>query len=123
MIVATSGDTDNKAAVAAAQKWLAGIDENHYDESWTDAADAFHDAITQDKWVAALESVRKPLGSLVSRELKSAQLVTNPPGAPDGQYVVIQFDTTFANKESGVETVTMGPLQNGQWKASGYYIK
>ena len=120
---ATSVDTDNKAAVAAAQKWLTGIDNNHYGESWTDAADAFHDAITQDKWVAALESVRKPLGSLVSRQFKSAQLVTNPPGAPDGQYVVIQFDTTFANKESGVETVTMGPLQNGQWKASGYYIK
>jgi serine/threonine protein kinase len=118
-----SGDTDNKAAVAAAQKWLAGIDDDHYGESWTDAADAFHDAITQDKWAAALESVRKPLGSLVSRKFKSAQLTTNLPGAPDGQYVVIQFETSFANDGTAVETVTMGPLQDGQWKASGYYIK
>jgi len=121
--VATAADTDNKAAVAAAQKWLAGIDDDHYGESWTDAAESFQDAITQDKWAAALESVRKPLGSLVSRKFKSAQLTTNLPGAPDGQYVVIQFETSFANDGTAVETVTMGPLRDGQWKASGYYIK
>ncbi len=45
------------------------------------------------------------------------------PGAPDGQYIVMQFETSFANKQTAIETVTVGPEQNGQWQASGYYIK
>jgi len=49
--------------------------------------------------------------------------MTEMPGAPDGQYVVMQFDTSFTNKKTAVETVTVGPKQDGQWKASGYYIK
>ena len=28
------------------------------------------------------------------------------PGAPDGQYVVIQFETSFQNKKSAIKTVT-----------------
>jgi len=114
---------EQTAAIAAAQKWLAGIDGGHYAESWTDASDFFRGAITQEKWVSALQGVRQPLGSLVSRALMSAQQTSVMPGAPDGQYVVIQFQTSFANDTTAIETVTMGPEQDGQWKASGYYIK
>ena len=114
---------EHAAAIASAQKWLAGIDGGHYAESWTDASDYFRAAITQDKWVSALQSVRQPLGALVSRVSISAQQTSTMPGAPDGQYVVMQFQTSFANAASTIETVTVGPEQNGQWKASGYYIK
>jgi hypothetical protein len=45
------------------------------------------------------------------------------PGAPDGQYVVIQFETSFENKHNAVETVTPMLEPNGQWRVSGYYIR
>ena len=45
------------------------------------------------------------------------------PGPPDGQYVVIRFQTTFEHKRSGVETVTPMLEQDGGWRVSGYYIK
>jgi hypothetical protein len=45
------------------------------------------------------------------------------PGAPDGDYVVMQFDTRFANKQAAVETVTFMQEKHGTWKAVGYYIK
>jgi serine/threonine protein kinase/tetratricopeptide (TPR) repeat protein len=112
-----------KTAVAAAQKWLEAIDGGHYAESWTDASDYFRSAITQDKWASGLEAVRKPLGSLISRDVKSAQLMTELPGAPDGQYVVMQFETSFANKKTAIETVTFMREKDGQWKAAGYFIK
>jgi serine/threonine protein kinase len=114
---------DNQATVAAAQKWLATIDDGRYDQSWTDAAGFFHNAITQDKWVAALDSVRKPLGNLVSRKVKSAQPMTELPGAPDGQYLVMQFETAFTHMKSATETVTFMLDKDGSWKACGYYIK
>jgi len=37
--------------------------------------------------------------------------------------VVMQFDTSFSNKKSAVETVTFVQEKDGKWKAAGYYIK
>jgi hypothetical protein len=70
-----------------------------------------------------MQQVRKPLGPLVSRKVKSAQELTSLPGAPDGHYIVMQFETSFANKKSAIETVTFMQEKDGKWKAAGYYIK
>jgi len=114
---------EQTTAVTAAQKWLTGIDAGNYSTSWTDAAEYFHGAITRDKWVEALQSVRKPLGELKIRAVDSAVTETQLPGTPDGKYVVMQFETAFANKNSATETVTFLLEADGTWKACGYYIK
>ena len=67
--------------------------------------------------------VRAPLGKLVSRELASKQYATELPGAPDGEYVIIQFATSFENKKTAVETITPMLAPGGSWKVSGYFIK
>jgi hypothetical protein len=59
----------------------------------------------------------------VSRQLKSKQYTTSLPDAPDGQYVVIQFETSFEQKKSVVETITPMVNASGQWRVAGYYIK
>lgn len=112
-----------EAAVSAAQVWLSLIDQGDYSTSWKEAAPFFQGAVTETSWKTSMTSFRKPLGNLLSRKLKSAQHMTAMPGAPDGQYVVMQFETSFANKKSAIETITVGPKQDGKWQASGYYIK
>ena len=112
-----------KAAVLAAEKWLAVIDKGQYDESWKQAAGFFKSAVKQDQWVQSLQAVRKPLGKLISRQVKSRKYTTSLPGAPDGEYVVIEFETSFKNKKSAVETVTPMMERDGSWRVSGYYIK
>ena len=112
-----------KAAIAAAEAWLALVDAGKYDESWAQAAGYFKNALTEEKWAQALNGVRKPLGNPVSREVKTSQYATSLPGAPDGQYVIIQFQTSFANKASAVETVTPALDNDGKWRVSGYFIK
>jgi hypothetical protein len=57
------------------------------------------------------------------REIKSTQYTTTVPGAPDGQYVIIQYETSFENKKVAVETVTPMLDKDGTWRVSGYYIK
>jgi hypothetical protein len=64
-----------------------------------------------------------PLGAVISRSLKAKNFATSLPGAPDGEYVVIQFATSFENKTSAVETITPMMDKDGQWRVSGYYIK
>jgi Protein of unknown function (DUF4019) len=63
------------------------------------------------------------MGQRLSRQLKQVQHTQTMPGAPDGDYVIMQFDTRFANKQAAVETVTFLQEKKGEWKAAGYYIK
>jgi hypothetical protein len=112
-----------QAATAAAQNWLTEIDSGQYAQSWQDASTLFQGAVSQQKWESELTTVRKPLGNLESRNLEFAQYATRLIGVPDGQYVVMRFNTSFANKKSAVETVTFMLETNGQWKPGGYFIK
>ena len=69
-----------------------------------------------------INHARGPFGDVKSRELQGAKFATSLLGAPDGEYVVIQFKTGFANKADSVETIT--PMKaDGNWKVSGYFIK
>jgi hypothetical protein len=128
-IIALSGsllfaaDKPEETAQKSAEQWLALVDAGKYAGSWKTAAGYFQTAVSQDQWKHSIAAVRKPLGDLVSRKLKSAQYTKSLPGAPDGEYVVLQFDTSFAKKKEAVETVTPMLDKDGKWKVSGYYIK
>lgn len=122
-----SAGAANEDAVAkardAALSWLALADAGDAAGSWQAAAALFRKAVPQDKWERSLAAVRGPLGALKARSFKSATYARTLPGAPDGEYVVIQFATKFANKASATETVTPMREKDGSWKVSGYYIK
>jgi len=117
------GSGKEKAAIASAEKWLTIVDRGNYLESWKQSSEYFKQAVTPEQWEQALKGVRGPLGKLISRKVKSAAYTTSLPGAPDGQYVVIQFNTSFENKKSSAETVTPMIDKDGRWRVSGYYIK
>ena len=110
-------------AVAAAKAWLSLVDNEKYAESWDEAAQFFKGAVPKEQWVQTLQAGRKPFGKNVSRELESKHYRTSLPGAPDGEYVVIQFKTSFANKKSAIETSTPLLDKDGKWRVSGYFIK
>lgn len=115
-----------KNATAAMLVWLKGIDEGKYGDSWKQASAVFQKSLTEQKWEAALDAVRRPLGACQDRKQASALHQTEVP-VPGGRmlkgdFVIAQFDTSFANLKYAIETVTF-ELQDGVWKASGYYIK
>ena len=106
----------------AAGKWLALVDGQQYHESWNSAAALFKQQVSADHWLQAIGAARKPLGSMISRKLVSATYATSLPGAPDGEYVVLQYQTSFQFKESAIETVTP-MLDDNRWRVSGYYVR
>jgi hypothetical protein len=111
-----------KVALSSAEKWLALVDVGRYADSWNEAAGYFKGAVKQEKWRESLQAVRKPLGKMISRELISRSYQTSLPGAPDGEYVVIRFETSFENKKSAVETVIPMLEKDGTWRVPGYFI-
>ena len=118
-------ETDEVPAVAekSTLSWLSLTDRGQYGQSWSDAASLFQAAISSADWVRSLTAVRSPLGQLKSREVSSATFTRTLPGAPDGEYVVFQFSTSFENKASAIETVTAMKDQDETWRVAGYYIK
>ena len=124
-MVSRAADNSRKeaAAIQAATSWLQLVDNEKYGESWDQAAALFKKAISRDKWQQAMKQVRLPMGKLLSRKLKSATYSTSLPGAPDGEYVVIQFETAFANKKKAIETITPMMDSDGKWHVSGYFIR
>ena len=113
----------NDAAKKSAESWLAVVDKGDYAASYDEAASIFKLALTKEDWLQKVRAARSPLGKMISRKLKRMQYETTLPGAPDGEYVVIQYDTSFENKRSAVETITPTLDKDGQWRVSGYFIR
>ena len=121
--IAVAADKPEDAAQSAAESWLKVVDAGDYAGSWDQAAKVFKAAVNQADWVKASGGVRVPLGKVVSRKLKSREYTEKLPGAPDGKYVVIQYDTVFQNKAQAVETVVPMADPDGVWRVSGYFIR
>jgi hypothetical protein len=127
VLVCFSAPADDSAAVAqaqvAAKSWLALTDAGKYGESWDSASSLSKSAVTKADWEKAIKAGRAPLGAMKARKVKSATFTRALPGAPDGEYVVIQFESQFENKAAAIETVTPMHEKDGAWRVSGYYIK
>jgi hypothetical protein len=121
---AFAAEGPEKAAEKAALAWLAIVDAGKYGASWDAAAEFFRQSLTKAQWEDALAKVRAPLAAVMSRKLKSATFTKSVPGAPAGEYVIIQFETSFSGRPGGsIETVTPMKEADGAWRVSGYYIK
>ncbi len=120
---AARAQQDEDRALEAAKAWLEKVDAGEYGTSWDGGADLFKTAVTKEAWEQSLNSVRNPLGSIQSREVKSANYTTSLPNAPEGEYVVIELQTSFENMSAAVETVVCMRQSDGGWKVAGYYIR
>jgi len=121
--IAMAQDKNIEAAKKGSESWLAVVDKGDYTASYEEAASIFKLAVTKEDWLQKVRTARNPLGKVISRKLKGTQYKTSLPGAPDGEYVVIQYDTSFENKRSAVETITPTLDKDAQWRVSGYFIR
>lgn len=114
---------ENKKAQMESTNWLVQIDKGEYLESWDSAAQYFQNQILQDRWAATLKASRSPLGNSTSRNINSSEFKSELPGAPDGNYYILTYKSSFENKASAIETVTLTKSLDGKWRVVGYYIK
>lgn len=112
-----------KAAVDSAEAWLKIVDMSDYAGSWEATCGLFKSMVSKEQLAQSLGTVRRPLGKVISRQVMSAKYTEMMPGIGPGEYVVIQFKTSFENKKDAIETVTPMLDEDGFWRVSGYYIK
>ena len=107
-------------AATTGQKWLSLVDDQKYEESWNHASSMFRHEVTQEQWVAALKRSREPLGPLVSRTSSRVEFSKFLRGAPEGEYAIIHFTTSFTSK-SATERLTL-VKEDGKWQMAAYGI-
>ena len=104
-----------------AKSWLVLIDNGQYQQSWQQTDSLFKQAMPQSNWSNVLKQVRVPLGKVILRKNLSLMKYDSLPGTPDGEYVIIQFQSQFINKEHTIETISLSK-NSGQWQPIGYFI-
>lgn len=126
LVALATGCRDTSAEEAAAAEgalaWLSLVDAGRYGESWDASASLFRGSITRDGWATSLATVREPLGGIVSRRVSVVDYSTEMPRAPEGEYVLIRFETSFENRPGTVERVTVA-REEDEWRVSGYFIQ
>jgi Protein of unknown function (DUF4019) len=108
--------------LAVAKSWVSLVDAKDWDESWSAAGTLFKSQMPQARWALTIQPVRDPLGAVSSRSVKSVTKAKSLPGAPDGQYEVVQFQTSFTHKIDATETIVLAREPSG-WKVDGYFIR
>ena len=104
-----------------AKSWLVLIDNGQYQQSWQQTDSLFKQTMPQSNWSKALKQVRVPLGKVILRKNLSLMNYDSLPALPDGEYVIIQFQSQFMNKEQAIETISLSK-SSGQWQPIGYFI-
>lgn len=109
-------------ATATALEFLYLIDAGKYAESWQSAATLMQEKVTQKEWVEKLTKARELSGALVEREEQNASYSTTAKDSPDGEYILLTFESRFKNAESVDEYVTV-MLDDQVWRVAGYFIQ
>jgi hypothetical protein len=121
--VALAQDPRASAVQAAARDWLALVDRTDTQASWSAAGKKFQTAIPASDWAGALAKARAPLGAARSRTISKTDFRKKFQDYPEGDYALIIYTTSFANKSVAQETVTLERESDGKWRVLGYSIR
>lgn len=116
-----SADAALDASAKASLAWVALLDKGKYAESWEDSATLMKLTVNKDDWIKVMDKTRKPLGSVMTREVIDQRIANDPQGLPKGEYIVLFYKTTFAHKAMAYELVTL-LVEEGQWRVLTYHV-
>ena len=108
------------AATASAHTWLSTVDAGDYSQSWASAAPYLQHAASEAAWEASMNRMRAPLGKVLSRTITSTTATRTALNDP---CVIVKVATAFEHKPSAIETITVMPVTDAQWKVAGYFIQ
>ena len=113
---------DDKDSIEAAKKWLELLDTDKAGLAWDNASKQLKSVVKRDQFVAQMRGVRKPLGKLQSREAVKFGRANELPGAPAGDYALIEFEAKYKNGKLA-EQVVWSIEEGDIWRVAGYFYR
>jgi hypothetical protein len=114
---------DDKETIGAAYKWLTLLDGGKAGAAWDVASAHLKSVVTRKKWVEGIVEMRGPFGKPDARKAEKFARSHQLPGAPEGDYSIIEFQTEFANGKKATEQVIWMLEKDDVWRVSGYFIR
>lgn len=109
-------------AVPVAAEFLQMIDSGQYAESWRSSASLMQEKITEKDWAEKLAKARERTGDVINRERESATYSTKAQDSPEGEYIMLIYDSKFDKAGELSEYVTV--MRDGElWKVAGYFLE
>ena len=90
-----------------ANGYLELLDQGRYQDAWQTMSPLFWSLHIQQEWQQRISAIRKAYGPVISRDFTRSSYRSSYRNAPDGEYLIFQFDTVFTHKAKGVETIVL----------------
>jgi Protein of unknown function (DUF4019) len=114
---------DDRETIEASTKWLALLDAGKTGAAWDSGSPYLKSVVTRTKWIDGITDARKPFGKFVKRTPTKFARSHSMPGAPEGDYSIIEFDTEFENGKRAQEQIIWMLGEREVWSVSGYFIR
>jgi len=107
---------ESDRAINQAQHVLERLDAMEGEQVWESGTLLFKARYDKESWNALQQLRRHSYGVLLSRELRSINYKSSYYFSPDGHYFIVQFNSTFTNKQGTVETVILNAGNPTTWE-------
>ena len=102
--------------------YLELLDQGRYQDAWQAMAPLFRSLHIQQEWQQRISTIRNAYGPVISREFARSSYRHTYRNAPDGEYLIFQFDNVFTHKAKGVETIVLQCLPASDCVTVDYII-
>jgi len=114
---------DDKEAIEAGKKWLELLDADKSGVAWDSASKQLQSVVKREAFVAEVRAARKPLGKLESRTAIKFARAHELPGAPAGDYAIIEFEAKYPKGKQLSEQVIWTIEAGDVWRVAGYFYR
>lgn len=108
------------AAQKALEAWMPLWDEGKYEAAYAELAAFTRENIKDMTWRLYWTAIRKPLGKLKTRSLFKSEYIKSLKGLPEQEGAIVQYKSSFENRESVLETFSMIREKDGTWRVANY---
>ena len=116
---------DANSLIEAGARVARIVDEGKAGDLWDGASAVVKQMVPRQRFTDTVAAAREPLGPAASRAWASVTRTTSPgtPELPAGQYVTVQYDTSFGAGKTAKEMISFRLDDDKTWRITGYVIK
>ena len=92
-------------ALRHSHNFLKSLDDGRYEDALQSMSPLFNALNDSNQWIARQKALRDAYGAVISRSRQRLLQRENYVNSPDGDYVIVQYESVFINKSKAVETV------------------
>lgn len=110
-------------ATQSAERFLQLVDNQAFEQSWQASAKLLQEKVPNEEWIKKLTSLHQWVGKVVERKQVDTRYTTEAKDSPDGEYILINYESNFQKKQSAKEQILVMLEDDHLWRVAGYFVQ